>query len=79
MNAKSIWEKMSVPKNRNEQQAGPSQASTELMDLAGLELKKRRLLRELAEIEAQRRQLSREIELKGIPIPWMSNSPGNHP
>ena len=62
-----------MSKNRNEQQTAPTQPSTELMDLAGLELKRRRLLRELAEIEARRRQLSREIELKGIPIPWMKN------
>jgi len=68
---------MSVTKKRNEQPAAPSQASTKLMDLAGLELKRRRLLRELAEVECRRRQLSREIELKGIPIPWMKNVPRN--
>jgi hypothetical protein len=43
----------------------------ELRVLARLELKKRQLLMELAELECQQRQLSREIELKGIPIPWL--------
>jgi hypothetical protein len=42
----------------------------ELRELARLELKRRKILAELTEVECQRRQLSREIELKGIPIPW---------
>jgi len=35
-----------------------------------LELRRRRLIGELAEIVCQYQQLSREIELKGIPRPW---------
>jgi hypothetical protein len=45
----------------------------ELRNLALLELKRRRLLSELAEIASQHRQLSREIELKRIPIPWLND------
>jgi hypothetical protein len=47
-------------------------APEELRVLAGLTLKKRQLMAELAEVESKRRQLSREIELKGIPIPWLT-------
>jgi hypothetical protein len=46
----------------------------ELRELAQIELKRRLLLTELAEVERHRRQLSLEIELKGIPIPWLTRS-----
>jgi hypothetical protein len=44
----------------------------ELRNLALLELKRRQLLSELAEVDVQYEQLSREIDLKRIPIPWMT-------
>ena len=44
----------------------------ELRVLASLELKERQLVRELTEVRQQYQQLSREIELKGIPIPWLT-------
>jgi hypothetical protein len=66
-------EKMSLPNKRNEEPIVQNQAPMELRNLAFLELKRRRLLSELAEIASQHRQLSREIELKRIPIPWLSN------
>lgn len=47
-------------------------APRELSDLAAIELRRRRLLSELADVEREHRQLSREIELKGIPIPWLN-------
>lgn len=47
-------------------------APQELRDLAGLELRRRRLRRELLNVECQYRQLQLEIELKGIQIPWMA-------
>ena len=62
---------MSLPIKRNMEVATESRAPMDLRDLAGLELKRRRLLRELAEVESHYRQLSREIELKGIRIPWL--------
>jgi hypothetical protein len=65
--------KMSLPNKRNEEPIAQNQAPMELRNLALLELKRRRLLSELAEIESQHRQLSREIELKGIPIPWLNH------
>jgi hypothetical protein len=59
---------------RNEEPVAQSQAPMELRRLALLELKKRRLLRELVEVDRSRRQLSREIELKRMPIPWLTRS-----
>jgi hypothetical protein len=44
----------------------------ELRELAHIELKRRRLLTELAEVERHHRQLSQEIEVKRIPIPWLT-------
>jgi hypothetical protein len=46
----------------------------ERRELAQIELKRRRLLRELAEVERHHRQLSQEIEVKRIPIPWLTRS-----
>jgi hypothetical protein len=62
---------MSVPSEHNEGRVATNRAPIELRVLARLELKKRRLLKELAEIASLHRQLSREIELKRIPIPWL--------
>jgi hypothetical protein len=64
---------MSLPNKRNEEPIAQNQAPMELRNLALLELKRRRLLSELAEIANQHRQLSREIEFKGIPIPWLNH------
>ena len=63
---------MAIPPEGQERPARRERAPVELRVLARLELKKRRLLRELAEVIGQYDQLSREIELKGIPIPWLS-------
>ena len=64
-------EKMSLPNKRNEEPIAQNQAPMELRSLALLELKRRRLQKELSEVESQHRKLSREIELKRIPIPWL--------
>jgi hypothetical protein len=64
-------DQMSLPRKRNKEPNAQSPAPVELRVLARLELKKRLLLAELAEVESHHRQLSREIELKGIPIPWL--------
>ena len=53
----------------------PSPAPMELMVLARLALKRRRLRMVLVEVEDQYAQFSREIELKGIPIPWLDPAP----
>ena len=63
---------MALPQQEQERTGRQERAPVELRVLARLELKKRRLLRELAEVLGQYDQLSREIELKGIPIPWLS-------
>jgi hypothetical protein len=70
---KSISEdQLSLPTKRNEETVKTNQAPIELRVLARLELKKRQLLKELAEVESQHRHFSRENELKGIPIPWFT-------
>lgn len=61
---------MSLPRKRNKEPDAQNPAPRELRVLVCLELKKRQLLRELAEVLQQYEQLSREIELKRIPIPW---------
>jgi hypothetical protein len=66
-------EKMSLPSKRNEEPIAQNQAPMELRNLALLELKRRRLRKELTEVESQHRKLSREIELKRIPIPWLNH------
>ena len=63
---------MELPRQEQETTGRQERAPMELRVLAGLELKKRRLLRELAEVLGQYDKLSREIELKGMPIPWRS-------
>ena len=63
---------MTLPKKSNREPVVQSQAPIELRVLARLAVKKRKLLEELAEIESHYRQLSREIELKRIPIPWLT-------
>ena len=65
-------EQMTLLKKSNHETVVRSQAPIALRVLARLELKKHRLVEELAEVESQRRQLSREIELKEIPIPWLT-------
>jgi len=65
-------DQMSLPTKRNEESVKTNQARIELRVLTRLELKKRQLLKELAEVESQHRYVSREIELKGIPIPWFT-------
>jgi hypothetical protein len=51
----------------------------ELRMLALLELKRRRLLRELDEVVGQYQQLSLEIELQDISIPWLNNAKSREP
>lgn len=63
---------MALPRKRNKQPVAQITAPMELRVLARLELKQRQLRKELTEIASQHRQLSREIELKGIPIPWLT-------
>lgn len=63
---------MSLPRKRNGEPDAQNPAPVELRVLVRLELKKRQLLRELAEVLGQYQQLSQEIELKGIPIPWLT-------
>lgn len=57
---------------RNDEAVAQNPAPMELRQLALLELKKRRLLGKLAEVENQHRQLSREVKLKGIRIPRLT-------
>lgn len=66
---------MSLPRKRNAAKVIPGPTPMELRVLAHLELKRRRLRTELAEIEDQYAQFSREIGLKGIPIPWLDPAP----
>ena len=47
----------------------PQIAHQEWRQLAALELRRRRLLRELADVEWQYRQLQLDIEFKGIEMP----------
>ena len=63
---------MSCQKKRGEYNAS-NPAPKELRDMAGLEVRKSRLLREPAIVEHQHWQLAREIELKGIEVPWLKN------
>jgi hypothetical protein len=63
---------MTVLKKSNHEPVVQNKAPIELRVLARLEVKKRKLLAELAEVESHYRQFSREIELKGIPIPWLT-------
>ena len=63
---------MTLPKKSNREPVVQSQAPIELRVLARLAVKKRKLLKELAEVECQYRHFLREIELKGIPIPWLT-------
>ncbi len=65
---------MSSPSKPHKEPVSISQAPMELRELAHIELKRRRLLRELAEVERHRRQLSQGIEVKRIPIPWLTRS-----
>ena len=65
---------MSLPRKRNAAKV-IRPAPMELRVLAHLELKRHQLRTELAEIEGQYAQFSREIELKGIPIPWLYPAP----
>ncbi len=60
---------MTLLKKRNHEPVVQNQAPIELRVLVRLELKKRQLLKDLAEVENQHRHFSREIDLKGIPIP----------
>ena len=55
----------------NQEPTAQYSALVELRMLAGLELKKRQLRRELAEVLEQYHQLSLEIKSKKIPIPWL--------
>jgi hypothetical protein len=64
---------MSEPNEHHEGRVATNRAPIELRVLARLEFKKRRLLEELAEVESLHRQFSREIALKGIPIPWLNH------
>jgi hypothetical protein len=63
---------MALRRQEQERTGRQERAPVELRLLARLELKKRRILSELAEVHGQYEQLAREIELKGIPIPWLS-------
>ena len=63
---------MSLPSKPHQEPVSTSQAPMELRELAHIELKRRRLLTELAEVERHHRQLSQEIEVKRIPIPWLT-------
>jgi len=58
---------MSCQKRNNESYDASNPAPKELKELAGLELelRKRKLLRELVNVERQRRKLALEIELNG--------------
>ncbi len=64
---------MSCQKRSGESYDVSNPAPKELRDLAGLALRKRELLRELEIVEHKCRQLEREIELKGIEVPWLTN------
>ena len=57
---------MSHPFKHYKEPTAQSPAPIELRMLAHLELKKRQLLRELAEVLGRQQQLSREIESKRI-------------
>ena len=63
---------MKITSRGNREPSAQHPAPMELRVLAGLELKKRQLMSELAEVLQQYQQLSREIKLKGIPIPWLT-------
>ena len=63
---------MSLPNQKNNANDVLMPAPRELRDLAAIELRRLRPLSELSDVERQHRQLSREIELKGIPIPWLN-------
>jgi hypothetical protein len=45
----------------------------ELRELALLELRRRKLLRELVDVEYQASRLTLEIEFKGIEVSWLTN------
>ena len=64
---------MSCQKKNSECYDASNPAPKELRELVGLELRKRELLQELAIVEYQHWQLAREIELKGIEVPWLTN------
>jgi hypothetical protein len=46
-------------------------APKELVDLAGLEIERRRLLRELIGVEVEISELRQQIRVRGIEVPWM--------
>ena len=64
---------MSQPKRSGRCYGTLTVAPRQLRKLAGLELKRRRLLWELARIEYQRRQLATENELVGMEVPWLKS------
>jgi hypothetical protein len=45
--------------------------SSQLVELASLEIRRRELLRDLALVEAETHRLNREIRVLGIEIPWL--------
>lgn len=62
---------MSHPSKDYKEPTAQSLAPIELRLLAGLEVKRRQLQRELAEVMEQYQELTREIESKRIPVQWL--------
>jgi hypothetical protein len=50
----------------------PSDQPTQLIEMAGLEIRRRALSKELAHVNGKMSRLNLEIRLLGIEIPWLA-------
>jgi hypothetical protein len=51
--------------------ATPNNQPTQLIEMAGLEIRRRALSRELAHVNSEMSRLNLEIRVLGIEIPWL--------
>ena len=52
--------------------ATPNDQPTQLIELAGLEIRRRALSKELAHVNSEMSRLNLEIRVLGIEIPWLA-------
>ena len=52
--------------------ATPNKQPKQLLELAGLEIRRRELLRDLADVKCEMYRLNQEVRVLGIEIPWLA-------
>ena len=52
--------------------AAPNDQPTQLIEMAGLEIRRRALSKELAHVNGEMSRLNLEIRVLGIEIPWLA-------